>query len=61
MQVVLLTRNGCGMCERAANRLAELSDELGFDLTITDVDAEAAAGATPRCAPSSATGCRWCC
>ena len=43
-QVVLLTRNGCGMCERAASRLAELSDELGFDLTITDVDAEAAAG-----------------
>ena len=59
-QVVLLTRNGCGMCERAANRLAELADELGFDLTITDVDAEAAAG-DPRCAPSSATGCRWCC
>ena len=43
-QVVLLTRDGCGMCERAANRLAELADELGFDLTVTDVDAAAAAG-----------------
>ena len=43
-QVVLLTRDGCGMCERAANRLAHLADELGFDLTVTDVDAAAAAG-----------------
>ena len=43
-QVVLLTRMGCGMCERAANRLAELAAELGFDLAITDVDAAAAAG-----------------
>ena len=42
--MVLLTRMGCGMCERAANGLAELADELGFDLAITDVDAAAAAG-----------------
>jgi hypothetical protein len=32
------------MCERTAARLAELADELGFDLTTTDVDAAAAAG-----------------
>ena len=43
-QVVLLTRSGCVMCERAASRLAELADELGFGLRITDVDTEAAAG-----------------
>jgi glutaredoxin len=45
-QVTLLTRAGCGICERAAGRLAELADELGFDLAITDVDAAAAAGNT---------------
>ena len=43
-QVVLLTRRGCSLCERTAIRLAELAGELGFDLTTTDVDAEAAAG-----------------
>jgi hypothetical protein len=43
-QVVLLTRHGCSICERSAARLAELADELGFDLTTTDVDDEAAAG-----------------
>ena len=41
---MLLTREGCGLCKRAADRLAELADELGFDLTVTDVDAQAAAG-----------------
>ena len=34
------------MCERAAAQLAELSDELGFVLTSTDVDVLAAAGDT---------------
>ena len=43
-QVVLLTRQGCSLCERTAARLAELADELGFELTTTDVDSEAAAG-----------------
>ena len=43
-QVVLLTRQGCTLCERTAARLGELADELGFDLTATDVDAAAAAG-----------------
>jgi hypothetical protein len=42
--VVLLAREGCGLCKRAADQLAELADELGFDLTVTDVDAQAAAG-----------------
>ena len=43
-QVELMTRDGCSLCERAAQRLAQLADELGFELTITDVDAVAAAG-----------------
>ena len=43
-QVELMTRNGCSLCERAAQRLAQLADELKFELTITDVDAAAAAG-----------------
>jgi glutaredoxin len=48
-RVVLLTRDGCAMCERARRRLSELADELGFDLAVTDVDAEAQRGdAAPR-------------
>jgi glutaredoxin len=48
-RVVLLTRDGCAMCERARRRLSELADELGFDLAVTDVDAEAQRGdASPR-------------
>ena len=43
-QVVLLTRKGCSLCEQTAARLAELADELGFDVAGTDVDAAAAAG-----------------
>ena len=43
-QVELLTRDGCSLCERAAQRLTQLADELGFELTITDVDAAATAG-----------------
>src|SRR5690606_41942547 len=42
--VVLLSRQGCGMCERAAQQLEELAAELGFEFTVTDVDAAAAAG-----------------
>ena len=40
----LLTREGCTICSAAATRLAELAEELGFELRITDVDAAAAAG-----------------
>lgn len=40
----LLTREGCTICSWAAARLAQLADELGFELRITDVDAVAAAG-----------------
>lgn len=40
----MLTRAGCTICSRAAARLAELADELGFALTVTDVDTAAAAG-----------------
>ena len=43
---MLLTRQGCSLCERAGRRLAELAAELGFDLSTIDVDAEAAAGRT---------------
>ncbi len=40
----LLTRDGCTICTGAAARLAELADELGFTLAVTDVDAAANAG-----------------
>lgn len=40
----LLTRDGCTICTAAAAQLAALADELGFTLTVTDVDAAAAAG-----------------
>ena len=43
-RVELLTRDGCTICTGAATLLAKLADELGFVLTITDVDAAAAAG-----------------
>ncbi|GFG73376.1 hypothetical protein MBOT_07410 [Mycobacterium botniense] len=43
----LLTRAGCLICTRVGARLAELATELGFDLSITDVDDAAAAG-NPR-------------
>jgi len=42
--VELLTRQGCGICQRVYDRLAELAAELGFELSSTDVDAVAAAG-----------------
>ncbi|MFN8072590.1 MAG: glutaredoxin family protein [Mycobacterium sp.] len=42
--VELLTRAGCGICERVHARLAGLAGELGFELSATDVDAAAAAG-----------------
>lgn len=44
--VMLLTRAGCGLCDRAKDQLAGLSAELGFDLGATDVDVAAAAGDT---------------
>jgi glutaredoxin len=45
-QVELLTRAGCTLCSGAATRLAQLADELGFQLRVTDVDQAAAAGDT---------------
>ena len=42
--VELLTRAGCGICDRVRGRLAELAGELGFELASTDVDVAAAAG-----------------
>ncbi|MFN6552881.1 glutaredoxin family protein [Mycolicibacterium septicum] len=42
--VTLLTRAGCGMCERAAQQLAALREELDFELVTTDVDVAAEAG-----------------
>ena len=43
-RVELLTRDGCTICARVHARLAELADELGFELATTDVDAAASAG-----------------
>ena len=43
----LLIRDGCTICARIHARLAELAAELGFDLSMTDVDAAALAG-NPR-------------
>ena len=43
-QVELLTRAGCGLCQRVYHRLGELAQELDFELSSTDVDAAAAAG-----------------
>jgi glutaredoxin len=42
--VELLTRDGCSICHRVYDRLAQLSAELGFELSATDVDAAAANG-----------------
>ena len=43
-RVELLTRAGCTICTGAAAQLEQLAAELGFALTVTDVDAAAAAG-----------------
>ncbi len=42
--VELLTRAGCSLCQRVYDRLGELSAELDFELSSTEVDAAAAAG-----------------
>ncbi|MDT5012707.1 MAG: hypothetical protein QOH57_4324 [Mycobacterium sp.] len=42
--MLLLTRAGCGLCDKARVRLTELAGELGFELAAVDVDAEAADG-----------------
>ena len=44
--VLLLTRAGCTICDAVHAQLKHLADELDFDLTKTDVDAEAAKGDT---------------
>ena len=43
-QVELLTRDGCTICARVHARLCELAEELGFDLSTTDVDTAASGG-----------------
>ena len=42
--VELLTRAGCSLCEKARTVLVGLADELGFELSTTDVDAAATGG-----------------
>jgi hypothetical protein len=42
--VQLLTRAGCTICDGVHAQLTQLATELDFDLTKTDVDAEAANG-----------------
>ncbi len=44
--VQLLTRAGCTICDGVYAQLTKLAEELDFDLTKTDVDAEAARGET---------------
>ena len=44
--VQLLTRAGCRICDAVHEQLTHLAKELDFDLTQTDVDAEAAKGDT---------------
>jgi glutaredoxin len=39
-RVTLITRVGCHLCEDAERELAALSQELGFELMLLDVDAE---------------------
>jgi Glutaredoxin-like domain (DUF836) len=43
-KVQLLTRAGCTICDGVHAQLRQLAAELDFDLSITDVDAAAAAG-----------------
>jgi hypothetical protein len=43
-QVQLLTRAGCTICDGVHAQLKQLAGELDFDLSTTDVDAEAAKG-----------------
>ncbi len=40
-QVQLLTRAGCTICDGVHAQLKQLAEELDFDLSTTDVDAEA--------------------
>ena len=42
--VQLLTRAGCTICDGVHAHLKQLAEELSFDLSATDVDAEAAKG-----------------
>jgi glutaredoxin len=43
-QIELLTRDGCAICQRVHERLSTLAAELDFQVSVTDVDAAAAAG-----------------
>lgn len=45
-RIELLTRAGCAICVRVHHRLAELANELDFELSSIDVDAAASAGST---------------
>ena len=40
--VTLITRDGCHLCVDAERQLAALSEELGFELELLDVDADRA-------------------
>lgn len=42
--MTLLTRAGCSLCAQAGLQLSGLADELGFVLSMTDVDEAANAG-----------------
>jgi glutaredoxin len=39
-QVTVITRVGCHLCEAAEQAARRLSDELGFELRLVDVDSD---------------------
>lgn len=41
-RITLITRDGCHLCDDAERQLAALADELGFELSVLDVDADRA-------------------
>jgi hypothetical protein len=42
MQLILIHRYGCHLCERMLDRLNALRKVYAFDLTVQDIDADAA-------------------
>lgn len=45
-QVLVLTRQGCCLCDEAIDALGRLSGELGLDVKLVDIDSDPALQAT---------------
>ena len=45
-QVLVLTREGCCLCDDAVEALGTVSDELGLDVKLVDIDSDPALQAT---------------